>query len=169
MRADVSRDFQWGRTFIPEIKRICANYLITEAPEEEDQQRNTDLLVLKAETKRIACRIRKHQYLDRYGDQFTIRAGRPSGVPTELRKLISGWGDYILYGFADQSETQLAAWFLGDLNVFRLWHQMETWRGNKPGIKQNNGDGSSWFMAYRLDDLPQEFVVSRVAASREAA
>ena len=59
----------------------------------EDAERNTDLIVLKLDAVRIACRVRNHEYITRYGDEFTIRAERPSGVKTELAKIIDGWGD----------------------------------------------------------------------------
>lgn len=155
------RDFDWQRGLIPEIKRILANYLIAEAPAAEDMQRNTDLIVLKLDTVRVACRLRRYKYLASYGDQFTIRTSRPSGAQTELSKMLSGWGDYIFYGFATPDGTALDAWLLGDLSVFRLWHHRELWAGGRPGEERSNGDGSSDFRAYRIDALPSNFVVSR--------
>lgn len=91
-------DFDWQRGFIPEIKRVCANYLIGEAPTEEDMQHNTDMIVLRLEPVRVACRVRRSvgkngvDYLARYPDEFTIRYVRPSGVDTEMQKMLSGWG-----------------------------------------------------------------------------
>lgn len=169
MPADFDRDFDWQRGLIPEIKRVLANYLIAEAPAEEDMRHNTDLIVLKLDAIRVACRLRRYQYASRYGDQFTIRAGRPSGADTELAKVLSGWGDYVFYGFAAEDERALFAWVLGDLSVFRLWHQRETWNGHKPGEGRENGDGSSTFRAYNIGDLPSRFVVARMMPQREAA
>jgi hypothetical protein len=163
------RDFDWQRGLIPEIKRVLANYLIVEAPADEDMKHNTDLIVLKLDTIRVACRVRTHGYLDRYPDEFTIRASRPSGQETELAKMLAGWGDYIFYGFATEEGQKLAAWMLGDLKVFRLWHSRELWDGRKPGKTQRNGDGSSTFQAYRISDLPSEFVVARVQPRSVAA
>ncbi len=165
----IDRDFDWQRGLIPEVKRILANYLIAEAPPAEDMQRNTDLIVLRLDTVRVACRLRRHEYLARYGDQFTIRTSRPSGAQTELAKMLSGWGDYIFYGFASPDASGLAAWVLGDLNVFRLWHHRELWAGRRPGESRSNGDASSNFAAYRIADLPDEFVVSRLASLRRVA
>ena len=105
----LERDFDWQRGLIPEVKRILANYLIAEAPPAEDMQRNTDLIVLRLDTVRVACRLRRHEYLARYGDQFTIRTSRPSGAQTELAKMLSGWGDYLFYGFASADAGELAA------------------------------------------------------------
>lgn len=163
------RDFDWQRGLIAEIKRVLANYLIVEAPADEDRQRNTDLIVLRLDTVRVACRLRRHEYLARYGDQFTIRTGRPSGAETELAKMLSGWGDYIFYGFASPDAADLAAWVLGDLNVFRLWHHRQLWSGHRPGEARKNGDGSSDFAAYRLADMPDGFVVARKQPMPRAA
>jgi hypothetical protein len=165
-------DFDWQRGLIPEMKRVCANYLIGEAPAEEDQQHNTDLIVLKLDPVRVACRLRRNSYLERWPDEFTIRAGRPSGALTELQKILSGWGDYIFYGFASADETRLAAWMLGDLKMFRLWHSQQLLAiGKPPGVGQRNGDGSSTFRAYRIGELPERFVIARrtIAARSEAA
>lgn len=163
------RDFDWQRGLIPEIKRILANYLIAEAPTAEDMQRNTDLIVLRLDTVRVACRLRRYEYLARYGDQFTIRTSRPSGAQTELAKMLSGWGDYLFYGFASADGSDLAAWLLGDLNAFRLWHHRELWAFRRPGESRRNGDGSSDFAAYRLADMPTDFIVARKQALRAAA
>lgn len=171
MPAKYDRDFDWQRGLIPEVKRILANYLICEAPAEEDMHHGTDLIVLRLDTVRVACRLRRHKYLylADYANEFTIRASRPSGAKTELAKILEGWGDYIFYAFASEDATELAAWTLGSLNSFRLWHHQELWRGRRPGISKPNSDGSSEFRAYPLASLPDDFVVARVAATRQAA
>lgn len=159
-------DFDWQRALLPEVKVACATHLICEAPPEEDMRHNTDLIVLKMDTVRIAVRLRRYHYLHQknYANEFTIRAGRPSGVDTELAKVISGWGDYNFYGFANQTNTGLAAWVLGDLKVFRRWftHQLVKNGGKIPGVSKPNADGSSEFYAFTISDLPADFVVARV-------
>jgi hypothetical protein len=147
---------------MPEVKMICGAHLIAESNFDEDAQHNTDLHVLTLEPVRIAVRIRQHKYLERYPDEITIRAGRPSGTDTELAKLIAGWGRFIFYGFASQDETHLAAWTLGDLNVFRLWFMRELTKGTIPGKEQSNRDGSSTFRAFNITELPKDFVVARL-------
>ena len=150
-------DKRWSDKFLPEIKQILGLYLIGEPPIEEDQERNTDLIVLKMDAVRIACRVRRHQYLERYGDELTIRAGRPSGVKTELTKIIEGWGDYIFYGFSNIDETALEQWFLGCLKAFRLWYMSELAKCNAmnfPGQKKCNGDNSSFFYSFKCHEIP---------------
>lgn len=171
MRPDVEHDFEWGRQFIPELKQIIGVHLIGEAPFEDDAKHATDLIVLRLEAVRIACRIRRHQYLEPYGDEFTIRTDRPSGADTELAKLISGYGDYIIYGFAGEDDSPpLAAWVLGDLRVFRLWFMRELVRlkGASPGDHKINLDGTR-FAAFRISSLPAEFVVGRLSPLVRAA
>jgi hypothetical protein len=167
MRADVAASKSWTDALLPRVKQILANYLIVEAPFEEDARHGTDLIVLTLEAKRIAVRLRHAKYLDRYGEQFTIRSARPSGFETELAKIISGWGDYLFYGFEHAEDPfGLGAWVLGDLKVFRLWHSRQLALGRQPWIPKANGDGSSDFHAYRITDLPAEFVVARLSGDR---
>lgn len=146
-----------------QVKAILGAYLIAEAPMEEDAKRNTDLIVLRLDAVRVACRIRTHEYLARYPDEFTIRAGRPNGTKTELAKIIEGWGDYLFYGFTDADQTRLAAWLLGDLRVFRLWLMDQTRAngGKLPGAGKDNTDGSSDFRAFRINELPPDFIIAR--------
>ena len=155
-------DKKWSDRFLSQIKRILGEHLIGEPRPEEDQERNTDLIVLTMNAVRIGCRVRKHKYHARYGGEFTIRASRPSGMKTELTKVIEGWGDYFFYGFSDEAEELLMAWALCDMKVFRLWF-MRHLAGNDgamPGSSQKNTDGSSGFYAFRYADLPSEFIVA---------
>jgi len=152
------QDKKWSDQFLPEIKSILGVHLIGEPPLEEDQERNTDLMVLKMDAVRIGCRIRTIDYMGRYGDEFTIRAGRPSGIKTEMSKIIEGWGDYFFYGFGDDSG--LKQWTLARLNIFRLWYNSQLYYGNRPGVKKNNKDNSSFFIAFKWADLPKKFIVA---------
>jgi len=148
---------------VPNIKFILGHYLIDHAPVEEDQQRNTDLIVLTMQPLRVACRIRRFEYLSSYRDEFTIRSDRPSGAKTELAKIVEGWGDYLFYGFASPNGDALAFWFLGDLVVFRRWFSEALAAlpaGASPGTLHHNRDKSSSFLAFQLKDLPPEFVIA---------
>ncbi len=162
--SDWQSDKRCSDRFLTQIKGILGVHLIGEPPKEEDAERNTDLMVLRMDAVRIGCRIRKHQYLKSYGDEFTIRAGRPSGVKTELTKIIEGWGDYFFYGFSDEGETQLARWTLADIRVFRRSYAMMLVRsaaGVVPGISKANSDGSSSFAAFNWAQFPAEFIVAQ--------
>jgi hypothetical protein len=159
------KDFSWQERFIPALKRIVAEHLLDAAPTQEDRERNTDLIVLRLDPVRIACRIRRHVNVkdDEFRLQFTIRDSRPSGSKAELVKVVEGWGDYFLYGFADACDENLCAWVLGDLRVFRGWfmRQVIKNKGVSPGIRRGNEDGSSTFRAFWIEALPPSFVVAR--------
>lgn len=156
-------DKRWSDRFLTEIKGILGTHLIAEPPVEEDAERNTDLMVLKMDSVRVACRVRKHYYYKTYPCEFTIRAGRNSVHKIELDKIIEGWGDYMLYGFCDEKESRLQAWALCDLDVFRRWYVQTLQslpQNQSPGMLKENPDGSSWFRVYRYDDLPKDFIVA---------
>jgi hypothetical protein len=156
-------DKAWSARFIPQMQRHLAPLLIKVAQPDDDILRNTDLVTLEVDGKvRVACRVRRHEYLSRYGDEFTLRCTRPTGTMTEIDKVLSGWGDYLFYGFADASESDLATWFVGDLQVFREWvtryrRKFSDW----PGELRRNHDGSSAFMAFSIVDVDPRFVVER--------
>lgn len=153
-------DKKWSDQFIPEIKGILGQILISEAPLTEDREHNTDLMVFKMDSVRIGCRIRRKQYMN-YVGQFTIRCSRPSGQKTEMAKILEGWGDIFFYGF-EGDDGELGAYGVGDLSVFRL-HIVTTLAkmqaGQFPGEKRENKDDSSAFRAYNWKDMPPGFVL----------
>lgn len=159
-------DKKWSDQFIPEIKMILGLHLIGEPPIEEDYERNTDLIVLKMDPVRIACRIRKYKYYQKYPDDVTIRSERPSGTKTELTKIVEGWGSHFFYGFSDEQEHALIAWRLCDLNAFRIWFMRKLYqnKGSMPGAELKNGDGSSSFRAFKATEIP-EFIIAKEGKS----
>lgn len=152
---------RWSDKFIPYIADAIGRVLIVPAPFEEDAQRNTDLVVLRMDSVRIGCRVRRHEYFNNYSDEFTIRASLPSGTKTELTKIIEGWGDFFFYGFSNADETGLEKWTLADFNVFRLWFNRHLFsnKGQLPGKPRTNNDKSSDFMVFKWEDLPGDFIV----------
>jgi hypothetical protein len=161
--SDWVEDKAWSDRFLVEIKRILGEHLIGAAPQEEDAERNTDLIVLRMDAVRIACRIRHYQYLMKYGEGFTIRTARPSGAKTELAKIVEGWGRYMFYGFANEDESALGIWTLMDLNVFRLWFNGSIVKnaGVIPGEERPNKDGSSTFRGFKYAKMPNGLIVAR--------
>lgn len=150
----------WCDRFLPEIKQILGLHLIGEASTEDDCFKNTDLCVMKIEAIRIACRMRRFNYLIDYPGEFTIRTLVRSGGITEIGKIMTGWGNYFFYGFANELEEKILSWYLCDLNVFRYWfnkYLME--KGVPPGIEKPNGDGTK-FRAFKLNELPQNFIIA---------
>jgi len=155
------RDKRWSDLFIPEITPILGQYLIGPAPEEDDALRNSDLMVLKMDSVRIGCRIRRHCNIDLYGEEFTIRMSRPSENKTEFTKIIEGWGDYFFYGFSDKQESSLERYHLCDLKVFRLAVMRMLVCGKNPWNIMHNHDGSSTFAVFKWSDFPDNFILTK--------
>ena len=154
-------DKKWSDKFICKITPILGSNFIAEPPIEEDRDRNTDLIVLTMNPIRFGCRIRKNYYYNYYSNEFTIRADRPSGNETEIKKIMNGWGDYFFYGFANEDETDLEDWFIGDLNVLRKWLKKEKKQGRikkKDWNIKKNIDGSSEFLVLNKSELPHNFI-----------
>ncbi len=149
-------DNAFTRNHYPSIKRALGEALLSEASVEDDILKATDMmpfLKFPANGVRIGIRIRRRQYFQRYGDEFTIRSKRPiSGNKTELAKILEGFGDYIFYGFSADDGHQLYCWTVGCLDAFRRWHAglngSTCWQG------QDNADGYSCFRAYKWADIP---------------
>lgn len=157
------KDKKWSDKFIPEIKQVLSDVFIDAAPEYEDQRHNTDLMVLMFNPVRIACRIRTYQYYINYPNDITIRKDRPSNADTEMVKLMSGYGDYMFYGFSNKSEDALCAWKLIDLKKFRLWvyTALLTNNGITPGTIKNNNDGSSSFYAFDTKLMGSDVILKK--------
>lgn len=154
------KDKKESDIYLGEIKQIIGMHLIGEPPIEEDRERNTDLVVLKMDSVRIACRVRTEDYYSQkdYKNEFTIRTSRPSGQKTELRKVIEGWGDYMFYGFGNGQ--MLICWHLLDLKVFRSYFFNMAMRSKVPREIPNR-DGSSGFMPFKINDFPHELIIAK--------
>jgi hypothetical protein len=119
LRAELYREQRaWSDKFIPQIKRIVGPYLLGVADDCRDMHEATDLIVIQAKDLRIAARMRKPGYADKYPYDFTIRADVPSGTRTELQKMVDGFGDLFFYGHANEAD-QIVRWMLLDLDAWR--------------------------------------------------
>jgi len=159
--AAYEKDFEWQRQFADAFGLIILKVLklVQAADLKEDREHNTDFFVLRtAEDRRIACRLRRETWLP-YDGEITIRESRPKGVTTELAKILSGWGDFFLYGFA--LATAIAIWTFLDLAILRLWWANESARlGHAPGTSKLNDDGTT-FRILPLWPLPAGTIVAR--------
>lgn len=114
-----SANRRWSDRFLPEIKQIVGAYLLKTAPDNEDWNNATDLMVFDAKDIRIAARVRRPGFSRRYPFQFTIRARVPSNAETELAKIVNGKGDWMFYGHSNDRQDALELWWLIDLDAFR--------------------------------------------------
>jgi len=86
-------DRRWSEQFIPEIKRIVGPQLLVVTPDEIDCTQAADLMVFTARDMKIAARIRRHGFAEKYGNEFTIRSKRTNSAVTELAKIVKDWGE----------------------------------------------------------------------------
>lgn len=139
------RDRAWSDQFIPQIKSIVGAHLLQAAPDALDMRQATDLLMLDGKDMRIAARVRRPGYAERFPHQFTIRSSLPSGGETELAKIVNGHGDWMFYGHANEWGG-LDRWWLLDLRAFRAALIKRSHYPLKTG-EQANSDGTRfrWF------------------------
>ena len=144
----------WSDIFLPDIKMKLGLHLLETAPDVEDRERNTDLMVLTGKIGRIACRVRRRKFYELYGDEFTIR--NSAGVhQTEYQKILAGWGDILFYGFCDPTETIVENYVIIDLNVFRQSAYVTD------ATKQDNGFGDSSFRAFKFSAFQPELIIAK--------
>jgi hypothetical protein len=117
-----------------------------------DLHEATDFATFTVAPFKVAARLRTHGYLSRYGDEFTLRWCRPSGVPTEIDKVRAGLVDYMIYGFVSEDESRIVRYFIGDFSVFLAGEP-------DPVVVRWNTPPDSQLAAYRLADTREEFVV----------
>lgn len=149
----VEHDLRLERRFSPTLKAILGNQFIVQ-DSAEDTRGGTDFVVWTLSALRVAVRLRTHPFFVRYPNQFTIRWSRPSGIDTEIHKIRQGLVDYFLYGFVDETEAHIIAYFIGDLSIFRHLNP-------KPLDIKWNDPPDSQLAIYNLSQLPTEFVVKR--------
>ena len=146
---------EWSDLYIPTIKAIVGQYLLVESPIEVDRRQATDLMVLTARNLKIACRVRRPGYADRYPYEFTIRSRTASGATTELQKITNGWGDWMFYGHAaPEPGIKINHWFLINLNSWRA-HMIRRDRSSIKYGQKSNSDGTC-FAWFDLSSFPPE-------------
>ncbi len=153
----------WSDRFLPEIKNLVGGHLLETAADSYDHFQATDLMMLDARDLRVAARVRRPGYAQRYPHQFTIRSHVASGRQTELSKIVNGHGDWMFYGHSNAAQTGLDAWWLIDLRAFRaglirhMAHSPQIVMGD-----QANPDGT-WFKWFDVRSFPAEppLVVAR--------
>lgn len=162
MSGKYSTDRKWSDQFIPDIRRIVGPYLLIEAPLEVDQQQAADLITLKARDLTIACRVRRRysptglDYLNAYGNEFTIRCKRDSGAKTELEKIEDGWGDWMFYAIANSNEYKdgIARWSLIDLSSWRAHMIRNSDRIRRGEAPNDDGTYFAWFDIWSFPESP---------------
>lgn len=146
-------DRKWSDKHLPRVRQIVGPKLLVDSPKKIDCEEAGDLVIQGREL-RIGVRIRRHEHLDDYGHQFTIRAHRDNNYDTEIDKLIDGKGDLFFYGFSSKSgPPDLEKWILIDLDAFRA--QLLRNKGRKKistgFVPNGDGTGFRWFNIRSLE------------------
>lgn len=147
-RANYSVNRAWADKMTPHVNRIVGPYLLETTPDQVDMKEGSDLWVIGGRDKRIAVRVRRAGYAERYPFDFTVRSAVPSGVTTELEKLVNGFGDWMFYGHASVDETSISHWMLIDLAAWRAhlirWALKRKNPNDRLWTAQSNDDGTKF-------------------------
>ena len=163
-------DLWWQAHWTRQLRGFIGPYILRAATFEEDCKEATDLIVLRAEGFRIACRIRKpgQGYADKYPREITFTSRRESGAPCEWDKMIVGeWADWFCYAHATTASPQeggtLRPAFIIDL------HQTRQYFRDNPSPERPNKDPVGkrcWFRFYNVDVLVKECGPQAIIAER---
>lgn len=145
-------DFEWQEGFADTVRRIVGPFLLSPSTLDVDRTEATDFMVLDGRDVRVAARVRRQGYAERYGDDVTFRSMRENGIRTEWAKVIEDrFADWSFYGHHTGVEHMIYPFFLLDLGVLRELHAAHgdsiLYRRHVP-----NGDGTR-FHVIRPGDL----------------
>jgi hypothetical protein len=153
-------DREWSDQRIIAVQNVIGRCLglpagqVSVAPEEMDVHQATDLVVFSARDIKIAARVRRSGFAQKYPFEFTVRSHRNSGMETEYSKIMNGWGDWLFYGH-DFSQQSVYPWQIINLNAFRY---AVSKHAAMPCLRcgdKGNGDGT-FFKWFDIRSFPKE-------------
>ena len=157
LQTDYQVDRVWSDAHIEQVKKLIGPYLLEVSPFKVDTEQASDLVVLQNKSIKVACRLRRPPFAEKYGGQFTIRFHRTNRIKTEFAKIIDGWADWLFYGHVND-EGCIHAWWLLSLDIFRA-----TLIRDPDSIRcehKRNRDGTTEFMAYDIASFPSGLVIA---------
>ena len=134
--------FQFEKEHKKAAREIIRKYLVPfvvivrDGDAKEDMEQCKDFVMnIAVGTGDVLCRVRRKQFLERYGAQFSIRYRSRGGKPTEIHKLRRGKGRWYLFGYSD-GKAKFACWWIFDINKMRedrVFDNINLWtiRSNK--------------------------------------
>ena len=166
-----SSEFKWSQTWIPRMRQLIGPCLLREATITEDQREATDLIVLKAEGLRIACRVRRPGYAHKWPNDITITCRHETGVACEWDKMIEGgMGDWFFYGHATSPvaiEGDILPRYLIDLGCARQWIRDN--HGPERGPNKGFPGERCWFYAIDVIKMNRALNGKAVIAQQRVA
>lgn len=148
---DFNRDRRLEDKFDKEIKQILGANFITKDTH-LDLHEGTDFLIYNIEGFRAGVRLRRNRYMEKYGNEFTVRWARPSGVDTEIHKIKKGLVDFMLYGFINEEEDKIVQYILINLSPIKNEEV-------KPMGIFSNDPPDSQLAAFSLKDYPKNYII----------
>jgi hypothetical protein len=162
-RTKFSSSFAWSQAWLPKLREIIGPLILRPSTLAEDTTEATDLIVLKAEGIRIACRLRKPGYADAFGKQVTITCRRETGSKCEWDKMILGdWGDWFFYGHATAltpDDGHIRPWTLIDLQKMRSAVRGKRWI--ETGPNRDAAGHRCWFFAFEPQYCFPEAIIAK--------
>ena len=132
-------------------------FQVSDGTREQDMKEASDLLL---DGQGCALRIRAEKALQRWPDEFTIRARRPEcGADTEFRKIMDGHARYALYGFTD-GKDQVVLMRLLDLDVLRTCLLACSRQDNLAKYDRNlrTGEDGVGYLVFNIREFPPTLV-----------
>ena len=164
-------DLWWQAQWTVQVRQFIGPYILRAATFEEDATQATDLIVVRADGLRVACRIRKPDsgYAEKYGHEITFTSRRESGAPCEWDKMILGnWGDWFFYAHATtltpREGGRLCPAVLLDLHATRQYFR-DTPVAER-GPNKNPIGMRCWFFAYDIDEVSRRCGPDAIIARR---
>lgn len=153
-------DRSWSDLYIPAFKTVLGPLLIDEATFNRDQHEATDL-VFYARERCIGCRVRRPGYAEKYPWDFSLRASRVSGAKTELKKIMEGWGDWLVYAHAAIGDTyEFSRWLIVDLAMFRQALMVDAYTRECARSPRDNPDGKTAAVYFDMRKMPSDVLAA---------
>jgi hypothetical protein len=160
-RTNFQTEKKWSDQFIPRIRQIVGPKLLRPSTLKEDAEEATDLIMLKAEGIRIACRVRREGFAERYGNEITITCRRETGHECEYDKMIlGGMADWFFYAHA----PLLLPRFLIDLEKARPIVIDLVNRGivKEQGPNKDRVGRRCWFFAVHVSTISKAIIARNI-------
>lgn len=160
-KTNFQTDYELERKFERLTKAILGNFFFGKNIEKDIHEAQDFAIYRIPPNTGIAVRWRREwaqrndnqfNQLEKYGNEFTLRWLRPSGIITEIDKINQGFVDYILYGFVNEKKIKILQYFIGDLSIFRQINP-------EPIAIIPNNPHDSDMAVFNINQFPKQFIL----------
>jgi len=143
---DVRERWKWASEYEREMVGKAISEMFARVSSLKSDQAGVDWHVSSNKAD-VMCRLRRVVVAGKHRD-FTVRAWARTGRKTEFDKIMSGVGDYYVYGWVDKKGA-IEEYVVVSLEAFRAF--VKSLQILPPVTK--NRDGNTGFRPFRLDDI----------------